>query len=45
MVIAALQAPVQPDKPNILIIFGDDTGQLNVPMFGGDIMGLAVSRQ
>ena len=27
-------------KPNILVIFGDDVGYMNVSAFGGDIMGV-----
>ena len=27
-------------KPNILVIFGDDVGSMNVSSFGGDIMGV-----
>ena len=35
-------APVQAadDKPNILVIFGDDIGWMNVSSYGGDIMGV-----
>ena len=34
--------PVQAadDKPNILVIFGDDIGWMNVSSYGGDIMGV-----
>ncbi len=32
---AALAAP----QPNILVIFGDDIGYMNVSSFGGAIMG------
>ena len=28
------------DKPNILVIFGDDIGWMNVSSYGGDIMGV-----
>ncbi len=35
---AAAQAPA---KPNILVIFGDDIGWMNVSSYGGDIMGVA----
>ena len=28
------------DKPNILVIFGDDIGWFNVSCYGGDIMGV-----
>lgn len=36
------QAPVyaQEGKPNILVIFGDDIGYMNVSSYGGDIMGV-----
>jgi hypothetical protein len=27
-------------KPNILVIFGDDVGYMNVSAFGGDIVGV-----
>ncbi len=30
----------EPSKPNILVIFGDDIGWMNVSSFGGDIMGV-----
>ncbi|HEY6511771.1 MAG TPA: hypothetical protein VI032_07315 [Burkholderiaceae bacterium] len=26
-------------KPNIVVIFGDDIGYMNVSSYGGDIMG------
>ena len=32
--------PTSVDKPNILVIFGDDIGWMNVSSFGGDIMGV-----
>ena len=38
-----LSSPVaaqQADKPNILVIFGDDVGWMNVSSYGGDIMGV-----
>ncbi len=28
------------NRPNILVIFGDDIGYMNVSSFGGDIMGV-----
>jgi arylsulfatase len=31
----------QPAPPNILVIFGDDIGWMNVSSFGGDIMGVS----
>jgi arylsulfatase len=34
------QAGAQAAKPNILVIFGDDIGWMNVSSFGGDIMGV-----
>lgn len=33
-------SPAQ-DNPNILVIFGDDIGYMNVSSYGGDIMGVA----
>ena len=30
----------EPTKPNILVIFGDDIGWMNVSSYGGDIMGV-----
>ncbi len=38
----AFSAPVsaQTANPNILVIFGDDVGYMNVSSFGGDIMGV-----
>ena len=27
-------------KPNIVVIFGDDIGWMNVSSYGGDIMGV-----
>jgi arylsulfatase len=36
----AFDAAAQPAKPNILVIFGDDIGWMNVSSFGGDIMGV-----
>ena len=33
-------AAQQADKPNILVIFGDDVGWMNVSSYGGDIMGV-----
>ena len=36
----AAQAQPQPGKPNILVIFGDDIGYMNVSAYGGDIMGV-----
>jgi hypothetical protein len=44
MVLAEPQAPIQLEKPSILIIFSEAIGQLNVSVSGGDIMGLAVNR-
>ena len=38
-----LSSPIsaqQADKPNILVIFGDDVGWMNVSSYGGDIMGV-----
>ena len=38
-----LASPVsaqQADKANILVIFGDDVGWMNVSSYGGDIMGV-----
>ena len=29
------------NKPNILVIFGDDIGWMNVSSYGGDVMGVA----
>ena len=29
-----------PGRPNILVIFGDDVGWMNVSSYGGDIMGV-----
>jgi arylsulfatase len=36
----APDARAQPAKPNILVIFGDDIGWMNVSAYGGDIMGV-----
>jgi len=36
----ALMAQAQTAKPNILVIFGDDIGYMNVSSFGGDLMGV-----
>lgn len=33
-------SPTPTGKPNILVIFGDDIGWMNVSSFGGDIMGV-----
>jgi arylsulfatase len=33
-------APAQTARPNILVIFGDDIGYMNVSSFGGDLMGV-----
>ena len=33
-------AQSQPAKPNILVIFGDDVGWMNVSSYGGDILGV-----
>ena len=32
--------PQQAQRPNILVIFGDDVGWMNVSSYGGDIMGV-----
>lgn len=37
--LAAQPRPVT-DRPNILVIFGDDIGYMNLSSFGGDIMGV-----
>jgi arylsulfatase A-like enzyme len=37
---SASPAMAQAAKPNILVIFGDDIGYMNVSSFGGDIMGV-----
>ena len=37
---ASLPASADPTKPNILVIFGDDIGWMNVSSYGGDIMGV-----
>ena len=34
------EARAQATKPNILVIFGDDIGWMNVSSYGGDIMGV-----
>lgn len=34
-------AAAAPAQPNILVIFGDDIGYMNVSSYGGDIMGVA----
>ena len=39
MLAAALPASADSTKPNILVIFGDDVGWMNVSAYGGDIMG------
>ncbi|MGC2043731.1 MAG: sulfatase-like hydrolase/transferase, partial [Pseudolabrys sp.] len=40
-VLAFLAGPAQAQtKPNILVIFGDDIGYMNVSAYGGDIMGV-----
>ena len=39
--LAAAPGPAQAQEPlNILVIFGDDVGYMNVSSFGGDIMGV-----
>ena len=39
--LAAAVAHAQGGKPpNILVIFGDDIGYMNVSSFGGDLMGV-----
>ena len=39
--LALLPGPVEAQtRPNILVIFGDDVGWMNVSSFGGDIMGV-----
>ena len=43
LTLCGLSSPVsaqQADKPNILVIFGDDIGWMNVSSYGGDIMGV-----
>lgn len=37
----ATPAAAQAEKPNILVIMGDDVGWMNVSSYGGDIMGVA----
>ena len=39
MTLAAV-ANAQDSKPNIVVIFGDDVGWMNVSSYGGDIMGV-----
>jgi arylsulfatase A-like enzyme len=39
--IGSPQIQAQSARPNILVIFGDDIGWMNVSSFGGDIMGVA----
>jgi arylsulfatase len=36
---AATAAPATPDKPNILVIFGDDVGQTNISAYSFGVMG------
>src|SRR5229473_5439255 len=33
-------AQTQDQRPNILVIFGDDVGYMNVSSYGGDLMGV-----
>ena len=40
MALLALTSVHAEDKPNILVIFGDDIGWMNVSSYGGDIMGV-----
>ena len=35
-----IPAQAQDQKPNILVIFGDDIGYMNVSSYGGDLMGV-----
>jgi arylsulfatase len=36
----AAPALAKESKPNILVIFGDDVGWMNVSSYGSDIMGV-----
>ena len=38
VVLLALAGTARATPPNILVIFGDDIGYMNVSSFGGDIM-------
>ena len=38
---SAAFAETTANKPNILVIFGDDIGWMNVSSYGGDVMGVA----
>jgi arylsulfatase len=37
---ASAAAAQQSTKPNILVIFGDDVGWMNISSYGGDLMGV-----
>lgn len=42
-VIISICSPIvaaEPNKPNIVVIFGDDVGWMNLSSYGGDIMGV-----
>ncbi len=38
--VSQVPAQAQDGKPNILVIFGDDIGYMNLSSYGGDIMGV-----
>ena len=40
LTLVAGAAMAQESKPNILVIFGDDIGWMNISAYGGDIMGV-----